>query len=86
MGRGLAWAAPDGAARLGRFLGKLGHGRFRGFPRCHLCTGPGHIAFYVSDIDRSSTFFRDTLGISLIIDQVQDTKTVGLLHVYQHAR
>ena len=48
--------------------------------------GPGHIAFYVSDIDRSSTFYRDTLGISVIIDQVQDTKTGGLLHVYQHAR
>ena len=47
--------------------------------------GPGHIAFYVSDIDRSSTFYRDTLGISVIIDQVQDTKIGGLLHVYQHA-
>ena len=45
-----------------------------------------HIAFCVSDIERSLGFYRDLLGMEVIFDQVQDTTRGGLPHVYQHAR
>ncbi len=45
-----------------------------------------HIAFCVSDIEQSLSFYRDALGMEVIFDQVQDTTRGGLPHVYQHAR
>ena len=45
-----------------------------------------HIAFCVSDIEKSLSFYRDILGMKVIFDQVQDTTTGGLPHVYQHPR
>ena len=45
-----------------------------------------HIAFCVSDIEKSLSFYRDALGMTVIFDQVQDTTTGGLPHVYHHAR
>ena len=45
-----------------------------------------HIAFCVSDIEKSLSFYRDILGVKVIFDQVQDTTTGGLPHVYQHPR
>lgn len=45
-----------------------------------------HIAFCVSDIDKSLNFYRDALGMKVIFDQVQDTTTGGLPHVYHHSR
>lgn len=45
-----------------------------------------HIAFCVSDIEKSLPFYRDVLGMKVIFDQVQDTTTGGLPHVYQHGR
>jgi len=49
-------------------------------------TGVSHIAFCVSDLDRSLTFYRDILGMEVVFDQVQDTTRGGLPHVYQHSR
>ena len=45
-----------------------------------------HIAFCVSDIEKSLPFYRDALGMKVIFDQVQDTTTGGLPHVYNQAR
>ena len=45
-----------------------------------------HIAFCVSDIEQSLSFYRDALGMEVILDQVQDTTRGGLPHVYHHAR
>ncbi len=45
-----------------------------------------HIAFCVSDIEKSLSFYRDILGMTVTFDQVQDTTTGGLPHVYQHPR
>ena len=45
-----------------------------------------HIAFCVSDIEKSLSFYRDILGMKVIFDQVQDTTRGGLPHVYQHSR
>ena len=36
-------------------------------------TGISHIAFCVSDIEKSLEFYRDILGMTVIFDQVQDT-------------
>lgn len=49
-------------------------------------TAVSHIAFCVSDIEKSLSFYRDILGMKVIFDQVQDTTRGGLPHVYQHAR
>ena len=45
-----------------------------------------HIAFCVSDIEKSLPFYRDALGMKVIFDQVQNTTTGGLPHVYNQAR
>ena len=45
-----------------------------------------HIAFCVSDIEKSLSFYQDILGMTVTFDQVQDTTTGGLPHVYQHPR
>ena len=49
-------------------------------------TGVSHIAFCVRDIDASLAFCRDTLGMQVTLDQVQDTTSGGLPHVYHQAR
>ena len=85
-GPGLSMGRTGRGGAAGKILGEIRAWALPRCLRCHLCMGPGHIAFCVSDIDQSSTFFRDTLGITFIIDQVQDTKTGRLLHVYRHVR
>ena len=45
-----------------------------------------HIAFCVSDIEKSLEFYRDILGMRVLFDQVQDTTSGGLPSVYEHAR
>ena len=49
-------------------------------------TGISHIAVCVRDLDKSLAFYRDILGMEVVFDQIQDTTTGGLPHVYQHAR
>ena len=49
-------------------------------------TGVSHIAICVRDLDKSLAFYRDILGIRVTLDQVQDTTTGGLPHVYKHPR
>ena len=49
-------------------------------------SGISHIAFCVRDLDKSLSFYRDILGMEVVFDQVQDTTSGGLPHVYQHAR
>ena len=49
-------------------------------------TGVSHIAFCVRDIDASLAFYRDKLGMQITLDQVQDTTSGGLPHVYNQAR
>ena len=49
-------------------------------------TGISHIAVCVRDLDKSLAFYRDILGMEVVFDQVQDTTTGGLPHVYQHSR
>ena len=49
-------------------------------------TGVSHIAICVRDLDESLKFYRDILGMRVTLDQVQDTTTGGLPHVYKHAR
>ncbi len=45
-----------------------------------------HIAFCVRDVERSLAFYRDIVGLRVVFDQVQDTTTGGLPHVYKHKR
>ena len=49
-------------------------------------TDVSHIAICVRDMDKSLAFYRDILGMRVTLDQVQDTTTGGLPHVYKHAR
>ena len=49
-------------------------------------TSVSHIAICVRDLDESLKFYRDILGMRVTLDQVQDTTTGGLPHVYKHAR
>ena len=49
-------------------------------------TGVSHIAICVRDLDKSLAFYRDILGMRVTLDQVQDTTTGGLPHVYKHPR
>ena len=49
-------------------------------------TAVSHIAICVRDMDRSLAFYRDILGMRVTLDQVQDTTTGGLPHVYKHPR
>ena len=49
-------------------------------------TGVSHIAICVRDLDKSLEFYQDILGMRVTLDQVQDTTTGGLPHVYRHAR
>ena len=49
-------------------------------------TGVSHIAICVRDLDKSLAFYRDILGMRVTLDQVQDTTTGGLPHVYKHER
>lgn len=42
-----------------------------------------HIAICVRDMDRSLGFYRDLLGCEVTKDDVQDTSTGGLPHVYK---
>ena len=49
-------------------------------------TGVSHIAICVRDLDESLKFYRDILGMRVTLDQVQDTTTGGLPHVYKHSR
>ena len=45
-----------------------------------------HIAMCVKDLDKSLAFYRDALGMSVTLDQVQDTTRGGLPFTYKHAR
>lgn len=47
-----------------------------------------HVAVCVRDLEASLRFYRDMLGFQVSKDQVQDTSTGGLPHLYQaqHAR
>ncbi len=45
-----------------------------------------HIAVCVRDMEKSLAFYRDTLGMEVVFDQVQDTTQGGLPHVYKHSR
>ena len=49
-------------------------------------TGISHIAVCVRDLDKSLAFYRDILGMEVVFDQVQDTTTGGLPHVYKQVR
>ena len=49
-------------------------------------TGVSHIAVCVRDLDKSLAFYRDILGMHVTFDEVQDTTTGGLPHIYKHAR
>jgi catechol 2,3-dioxygenase-like lactoylglutathione lyase family enzyme len=49
-------------------------------------TGVSHIAICVRDLDKSLAFYRDILGMRIIFDEVQDTTTGGLPHIYKHLR
>ena len=49
-------------------------------------TGVSHIAMCVQDVEKSLAFYRDSLGLRVTLDQVQDTTAGGLPHVYHHAR
>ena len=49
-------------------------------------TGVSHIAICVQDVEKSLAFYRDILGLRVTLDQVQDTTTGGLPHVYHQAR
>ena len=45
-----------------------------------------HIAICVADLDKSLEFYRDILGMEVLADRIQDTRTGGLPHVYKHQR
>ena len=49
-------------------------------------TGVSHIAVCVRDLDKSLAFYRDILGMRVTFDEVQDTTTGGLPHIYKHPR
>ncbi len=49
-------------------------------------TAVSHIAMCVRDLDKSLAFYRDALGMSVTLDQVQDTTQGGLPFTYKHAR
>lgn len=49
-------------------------------------SGISHIAICVRDLDQSLEFYRDILGMRVLADQIQDTSTGGLPHVYKHPR
>ena len=42
-----------------------------------------HIALCVRNLDRSLAFYRDVVGLQVTKDEVQDTSTGGLPHVYR---
>ncbi len=45
-----------------------------------------HIAICVRDLDKSLAFYRDTLGMRVTKDQIEDTTTGGLPNIYKHTR
>ena len=49
-------------------------------------TGVSHIAVCVRDLEKSLAFYRDILGMRVTFDEVQDTTTGGLPHIYKHPR
>ena len=49
-------------------------------------SGVSHIAVCVRDMDRSLAFYRDILGMTVTVDQIQDTTEGGLPNVYKHQR
>jgi len=49
-------------------------------------SGISHIAVCVGDLDKSLTFYRDILGMTVVKDFMQDTSTGGLTHTYAHDR
>lgn len=51
-------------------------------------SGVSHIAICVRNLDRSLAFYRDLVGCEVVKDEIQDTRTGGLPHVYKdrHAR
>ncbi len=49
-------------------------------------TAISHIAFCVSDMEKSLEFYRDILGMRVLFDEVQDTTRGGLPSVYEHSR
>ena len=49
-------------------------------------SGVSHIAVCVRDLDESLKFYRDILGMTVVVDRVQDTGSGRLPHVYAHRR
>jgi len=50
--------------------------------------GMSHVAICVRSLERSLAFYRDLLGMQVVKDEVQNTSTGGLPHLYhdRHAR
>jgi catechol 2,3-dioxygenase-like lactoylglutathione lyase family enzyme len=51
-------------------------------------SGMSHVAICVRNLERSLAFYRDLIGMQAVKDEVQDTSTGGLPHLYhdRHAR
>ena len=46
-------------------------------------SGVSHIAICVRSLDQSLAFYRDLLGCEVVKDEMQDTRSGGLPHVYK---
>lgn len=46
-------------------------------------SGMSHVAICVRDLDRSLAFYRDLVGMQVVKDEVQQTSTGALPHVYR---
>ncbi len=48
--------------------------------------GINHLAMVTNDMEGTTRFYRDILGMRVTLDQVQDTTTGGLPYTYKHPR
>lgn len=46
-------------------------------------SGISHVAICVQDVERSLHFYRDLIGLEVVKDEVQDTRTGALPHLYR---